>query len=354
MHRKTKFSLFMILILLLSLCAGCSVSTTNEKNNEQIPANAENMSIPDGELQVHFIDVGQGDATLIQSPGGENILIDGGEKDAADDVMSLLKAQGIEKIDVLIATHPHSDHIGGLVTILKNYPVERFYMPEVVHTTNTFDQLLDAVQQQGIKISGAKCGVEIPLKGVKAEFLAPNAEDYENLNDYSAVLKLTYGEQAFLFTGDAQELSENEMLANGKNLQASVLKIGHHGSSSSSSAAFLQAVSPQIAIISCGAQNDYGHPHKEVLQRLSQKDLQVLRTDLHGSITIKTDGKSLTPCVRDSNGQKAWIGNKNSRVVHNSNCSNLPHPKNRIYFDSLDEAYQLNYKACPNCISGGN
>ncbi|HHW61593.1 MAG TPA: MBL fold metallo-hydrolase, partial [Syntrophomonadaceae bacterium] len=227
-------------------------------------------------------------------------------------------------------------------------------MPAVVHTTDTFDQLLDAVQQQGIKISGAKCGVEIPLKGVKAEFLAPNAEDYENLNDYSAVLKLTYGEQAFLFTGDAQELSENEMLANGQNLQASILKIGHHGSSSSSSAAFLQAVSPQIAVISCGLQNDYGHPHREVLQRLVEQDIKVLRTDLHGTITIKSNGKSITISVKEAGGQKEWIGNKNSKVVHHQNCSNLPHPKNRIYFDSLDEAYQLKYRACPNCIAGGN
>lgn len=353
MYRNIKLNLFIILILLVSLCAGCSFSTAGEDNNE-IPAATENTSVADGELQVHFIDVGQGDAIFIQAPGGENILIDGGEKDTANQVMNLLDAQGVEKLDFIIATHPHSDHIGGLVTILKNYPVKHFYMPAVVHTTDTFDQLLDAVQQQGIKISGAKCGVEIPLKGVKAEFLAPNAEDYENLNDYSAVLKLTYGEQAFLFTGDAQELSENEMLANGQNLQASILKIGHHGSSSSSSAAFLQAVSPQIAVISCGLQNDYGHPHREVLQRLVEQDIQVLRTDLHGTITIKSNGKSITISVKEAGGQKEWIGNKNSKVVHHQNCSNLPHPKNRIYFDSLDEAYQLKYRACPNCIAGGN
>ena len=251
------------------------------------------------QAMIYYLDVGQGDSELIRLPGGENILIDTGTGETADKLVSLLQELGVKRVDHLIATHPHEDHIGGMESVVRKIPVGKIYMPKVadkqIPTTRTYEGLIDAISDKKLKITQAKAGMTIPLSGqAKLELLAPNGTQYDDLNNYSVVAKLTYGQKTFLFTGDAEKLSEKEMLGKNYDLKCDVLKCGHHGSSSSTSAAFLKAVSPQFAVISCGLNNDYGHPNKDVLSRLQKAGVKVYRTDLQGTILARCDGKSIT------------------------------------------------------------
>ena len=251
------------------------------------------------QAMIYYLDVGQGDSELIRLPGGENILIDTGTGETADKLVSLLQELGVKRVDHLIATHPHEDHIGGMESVVRKIPVGKIYMPKVadkqIPTTRTYEGLIDAISDKKLKITQAKAGMTIPLSGqAKLELLAPNGTQYDDLNNYSVVAKLTYGQKTFLFTGDAEKLSEKEMLNKNYDLKCDVLKCGHHGSSSSTSAAFLKAVSPQFAVISCGLNNDYGHPNKEVLSRLQKAGVKVYRTDLQGTILARCDGRSIT------------------------------------------------------------
>jgi competence protein ComEC len=243
-------------------------------------------------MKVHCLDVGQGDSIFVQLPDGQNMLVDAGTKEEGKTVVHYLENAGVKKIDYLIATHPHEDHIGGMAAVFRSFEIGRVYMPKVTHTTKAYEDLLQVIQAERLKISTAKTGVEvIDSGGLSAVMLAPNSAVYEDMNDYSAVIKLTYGGIGFLFMGDAQLQSEQEMLANRFSLKAAVLKVGHHGSYSSTSPAFLDAVKPKYAVISTGAGNDYGYPHAITLQKLGM--IQVLRTDLNGNIVFITDGEGL-------------------------------------------------------------
>ncbi len=246
----------------------------------------------DSGLRVYFLDVGQGDSTLIQTPAGENILIDAGNNDKGDEVVDYLNHLGVETIDIMIATHPDADHIGGLDTVLEAFKVKAVYAPKVSHTTNTYKDFLTAVKNEKLQIKTAKAGVELKLQDVNAVFVAPVGE-YNDLNEWSAVLRLTYKDTVFLFTGDAEGKSEKDMLASRANLAADVLKVGHHGASTSSSKAFLDQVSPAYAVISAAYGNSYGHPTQETLDRLDDIDAAVYRTDLQGTITAVSDGKKI-------------------------------------------------------------
>lgn len=191
-------------------------------------------------LSVTYVDVGQGDCAVISLPDGRTMMIDTGEKSAYGTVSGFLDDNGIEKIDYLIATHPHSDHIGGMPQVVDNYEIGKVFMPKVSHDTNTFKKLLQSIKNKGLKAAAAKSGEYIfDEDGLSAQFLAPNSAEYESLNNYSAVVMLKYKNTAFLFTGDAEKLSEKEMLGKGFDLSADVLKVGHHGSSTSSCSEFL-------------------------------------------------------------------------------------------------------------------
>ncbi|GAW92474.1 MBL fold metallo-hydrolase [Calderihabitans maritimus] len=256
---------------------------------------AEEKPATSGTLKVHFIDVGQADSILVQLPSGQNILIDGGNNDDGSLIVNYLKQEGVKRLDHVIGTHPHEDHIGGLDAAIRSFEVGKVYFPKVAHTTITFENLLLAIKDKDLKITPAKAGVKLDAgQGVEAVFVAPNSSSYDDLNNYSAVLKLTYGSTSFLFTGDAEAQSEGEMLRAGYNLRADVLKVGHHGSSSSTTPAFLKAVSPKYAVISVGRNNKYGHPHFETLAKLSEAGVQVFRTDLQGTIVATSDGKTVT------------------------------------------------------------
>jgi competence protein ComEC len=247
------------------------------------------------DLSVHFIDVGQADSILVHTPSGNNMLIDAGNNADDDTVTSYLSRQKVKKLDVLVGTHPHEDHIGGMDVVIQKFQIGKVYMPKKTTNTRTFEDVLQAVKDKGLKITAPVAGSAIDLDPkVKVQILAPNSASYKDLNNYSIVLKVTYGKTSFLLTGDAERESEKEMLAKGYNLKADVLKVGHHGSNSSTSAAFLKAVAPKYAVICVGQGNDYGHPKKEILDRLARARVKVYRTDLNGTIIAESDGEKVT------------------------------------------------------------
>lgn len=261
-------------------------------------------SVPDNEkdLKVHFIDVGQADSILINLPGKVTMLIDAGNNGDKDTVVDYIKSRGIKEIDFLVGTHPHEDHIGSLDTVIKSFDIGKVYMPKVTHTSKTFKDVLLAVKEKDLKVSSPKPEeVIFDEDGLEIQFLAPVATKYEELNNYSIVTKITYGETSFLLTGDAEELSEKEMLKKSPSLLAAdVLKVGHHGSSSSTSSKFLKAVNPTYAVISVEDGNSYGHPHKEIIERLDKNGIKYYRTDKNGTIVMTSDGKNINISVEKS------------------------------------------------------
>ena len=290
-----------LLLLLIVAFTGCRTNQAENAGTQPAgksgstaqtgkqPSNAEKTN---GNLKVHFLDVGQGDSILVQFPDGENMLVDAGPPENGQYVVSYLEKQGIKKIDYLVATHPHLDHIGGFEKVLKNFETGSVYMPRVTVNTRTFEDVLLSIEGKGLKIKTAKAGVKIIDRyDLQAGFVAPVDTEYDDTNNYSAIMRIQYGETAFLLTGDAGTASEAQMLASGVNLKADVLKIGHHGSSHSSSIRFLAAVSPQYAVIPVGAGNDYGHPSEKTIAKLEKAGIKVLRTDRLGTIVFLSDGR---------------------------------------------------------------
>ncbi|MDI7246549.1 MAG: ComEC/Rec2 family competence protein [Bacillota bacterium] len=244
-----------------------------------------------GRLAVHFIDVGQGDSILILAPSGKTMLIDGGPADASERLIAYLKEQEVAKIDVLVATHPHADHIGGLVEVLRAFPVGLVVDSGKVHTTATYERFLTLIDQKNIRFRLGRAGDSIDLgPGFAARILHPTEPLPENMNDCSVVVRLEYGKVSFLFTGDAERDAENAMLKSGADLRAAVLKVAHHGSRTSSSPWFLKAAKPAVAVILVGAGNSYGHPHRITLLNLADYTDRVYRTDVDGDVVVTTDG----------------------------------------------------------------
>ena len=305
---KRNIVLSLLLVLLVIMCAACTSSPTNAPNAAPSAPNSPSVPNNDGtsntekavlqpdieQLKVHFLDVGQADSILLQVPGGKNILVDAGNNDDGSLVTGYLNQLGIKKIDFLVGTHPHEDHIGGMDNVIKAFEIGKVFMPNKTNTTKTYEDVLLALKAKNLKITNAKAGVSLlEQDNIKINFIAPNKTKYEDLNNWSAVLHVQYGDTAFLLTGDAEQLSEKEMLAAGANLKADVLKIGHHGSSSSTSQKFFNAVIPKYAVISVGKDNDYGHPHKETLTKLSKAEIKLYRTDLNGTVVFTSDGKNI-------------------------------------------------------------
>lgn len=273
-------------------------STPNPSVAPTTPASPTTPSIPtttSGKLLVvSYIDVGQGDSVLVQTPNGKNILIDAGTSSFETKISDYLKTKDITKIDVLIATHPHADHIGGMSYIIENFQIGSVYMPRATTTTKTYETLLTTIKNKGLTINAAKAGVSINLNNdISISIIGPVSSGYNDLNQYSVTIKVIYNIKSFLFMGDAGETSEQEIINSGINIEANVLKVGHHGSSTSTSKLFLEAVSPQYAVICVGAGNTYGHPTEQTLDRLTSAGIKILRTDINGTIVISSDGQSI-------------------------------------------------------------
>lgn len=248
----------------------------------------------DSKLMISYMDVGQGDAAYIKV-NGNDILIDAGPRSNSKELLEQLKAKNIDDFELVIATHPHEDHIGGMVDVFKEYEVKAFYSPKITHTTKTYENLVKAVKDEGLKTKELKGGMVIDLgEGAKFEVFTPQKSEYEELNDYSPIMKLSFGDTSYLFTGDAEKLAEEEALAKYKtSLDSDVIKFGHHGSSSSSSNAFIEAVSPKYGIVSCAKDNKYGHPHRETLDIIKKYNIKTFRTDTDGEIILTSDRKSI-------------------------------------------------------------
>ncbi len=245
---------------------------------------------------MHFIDVGQGDCTLLACDG-RVMLVDCGEYQQSERVVRYLRKRGVERIDYLVATHPHSDHMGGMAEIIYSFDIGEIIVPPLedqnIPTAVFYEKFLDACADKDCQLTEARIGDVMELGDARAEVIAPLKRCYEDLNDSSVALMVRHGAESFLLTGDAEYASECEMLAGGKLHHVTVYKAGHHGSSSSSSAAFLSAVSPEIAVISCGRDNPYGHPSEGVLMRLNWYTDTIFRTDKDGTVVIESDGKNV-------------------------------------------------------------
>lgn len=254
-------------------------------------------AVLEGEIaEVHIIDVGQGDSILIRTPGA-NMLIDASEREYGTVVASYLERQGVDTLDYVVATHPHADHIGGLAYVVRELEVKNIIAPQVpasiTPTTKVYKELLAAVKEKGLTFTRPGVGDQYPLgEGGSFTILGP-VEASDEMNDNSVVLKFEYGNTSFLLTGDCEASMESEILAAGLDVSADVLKLGHHGSSTSTSRDWLDAVKPAYGAISCGKDNSYGHPHREIIQRLEDADVAYYRTDLSGTIVFETDGAGI-------------------------------------------------------------
>ncbi|NLC69286.1 MAG: MBL fold metallo-hydrolase [Clostridiaceae bacterium] len=375
---------------------------TNEANetNESIgtiavteattTATATNEKETPGTLVIHFIDVGQADSILINT-GSAAMLIDAGNNADAELVVNYIKEQGIKEFEYIIATHPHEDHIGGLDAVINTFDVKKIIMPKAQSSTRTFEDLLIAISNKGLKITSPAVGTRYSLGEAEFTILAPNSQSYGDTNDYSVVIKILFDKTTFLLTGDAGVVSEREMLSKGFDLKSDLLKVAHHGSRYSNSAEFLKAVSPTNAIISVGKDNPYGHPAPETIERLVKAGVQVYRTDESGTIVVTSDGETIkidkkTSPIKEQAPPKAttaeaedltqkeepvqqddekediekediekeeltgvYIGNKNTKKFHKPSCNSLPAEKNRVYFNTKEEAVSAGYQPCKIC-----
>lgn len=277
-----KNTLFYCLVILL---IGCFlVSNHFSKGDNNISKTYEEK------LVIHYIDVGQGDSAFIELPNQKTILIDAGEKKEGKTVANYIKNLGYNKIDYVIGTHPHSDHIGGLEEVITTFDVNNIYMPKVVATSKVYENLLLTIKNMDKSIKRASKGVNIfEEDNLSASFLSPIKEEYSNLNNYSAVLKIKYGDNTFLFMGDLEKDEE----ANLDDISCNVIKVGHHGSNTSSSNEFIKRANPKYAIISVGENNKYGLPSNSILKRYQENNTEVIRTDLSGTIKVTSDGSNI-------------------------------------------------------------
>lgn len=283
--------------LLVALLCGCFTffSEINETQTKQEHVAVENVTPASGDLEsqleIHFMDVGQGDATLLICDG-EAMLIDAGDNNKGTEVQLYLKKRGVDKLKYAIGTHPDADHIGGLDVVLQKIDCDKIIMPDVSKDTATYRDVVDIMKYKGYRNTLPEVGDTYTLGQATFTILGP-VRKYSDTNNNSVVILLEHGQNTFLFTGDAEEEAEYDIVECGIDIDADVLKVGHHGSKTASSESFLEEVSPQYAVISCGEKNDYGHPHAEPLNNLRSMGVKVFRTDEQGSIVVSSNGTEL-------------------------------------------------------------
>lgn len=248
----------------------------------------ERINAPLDGLYVHYIDIGQGDAALLQCDG-EYMLIDGGDAGESDRLVEYLEEQGVDTLAYVICTHSHADHCGGLDKAIDAFGAERVFISPYNSESRQFTQLLESAENAGAEVEVPEMGTEYRLGEASFSFIGP-IQEYDDQNNNSLVVRLEYGNKVFLFTGDMERTAENDLLDTGVSVKCDVLKVGHHGSSTSTSYRFLYEADPSVAVISCAEGNSYGHPHEETISRLSDAEVTVYRTDLEGSIVLYCDG----------------------------------------------------------------
>lgn len=292
-HSKKNDAKLKFIAAALGLLLLAALSLLMPEVREQLFDNA--LFVQNADFKVHYIDVGQGDAELIISDDGSTMLIDAGPNSSETSLLNYLTALGIDRLDYVVFTHPHEDHIGGGDYILQNLKVGSVMMPDCTTDTSSFERLLGVIEENGAEFSTPAAGYEFSLGSARVTVLGPVGSGYEGLNNYSLVLRVDYGYTSFLFTGDAEAISEGEMLDKWGSgaFDCDVLKVGHHGSVSSTTDEFLAACSPGTAVIECGRDNSYGHPHRETLEKLTAAGVKIYRTDEDGSVVIGSDGENI-------------------------------------------------------------
>lgn len=276
------------LVLLIALLVAWAMG-----GGEESAPTSQGPVVSEQAMVVRFIDVGQGASTLV-SMGDTHVLIDAGENDQGQKVVNQLKAWGVTHLTMAIGTHPHSDHIGGMDNVLRDLQVDEYLMPDAVHTSKTFESVIDVLEEKKIPVTFPKAGDVFNLGGMRLTILGPIALDEGDLNNCSLVSRIESAYGTVLIPGDAEASSEADILKSGRNVKADVLQMGHHGSSTSSSEAFLRAVNPKWVVIPCGEGNSYGHPHRETLASIEKLGYQAYRTDWHGTVTCVMDEKGIT------------------------------------------------------------
>lgn len=353
---KKILSLLLAVVLLFSFTCGCTTG------KEKAPVTLQSINREDAGLILHFIDVGQGDCTLLES-NGHFALIDAGERIEGDKVISYLSSVGVETLDFIIATHPHSDHCGGLPDVIRYFKTSTLICPDVSTETYIWNAVLDAADETGMEYDTPEPYDVYKLGSATLTILSPSTDSlYSNLNDYSIVCMAEYGNISALLTGDAEKVVERELVRGDYDLSADILKCGHHGSSTSSCPEFLNEVDPAVAIISCGKDNEYGHPHRETISSLDSRSIQYWRTDYEGDIVVATEGEQIyvstsrseftvSAPIQTEGEVYSYIGNKNSMIVHYATCNSVKtmSEKNKVFFDTWDEAISAGYSPCGSC-----
>jgi len=349
---------------------GCDTSSIVPGGSGDVmpnPAASQTGTTPsdgqDAAFQMHFIDVGQALSVLVECDG-QFMLYDGGNVDDGSLVVSYLQNQGVEQLEYVFCSHAHEDHVGGLAAVMAKFPAGHAYSSVMEASTKCFNDFVKYTQQQGLQLEVPSVGTVWPLGSATVTLLGPVTQ-YSETNNTSLVLRIDYGNTSYLLTGDMEKTAETDLVNSGANLKADVLQVGHHGSSTSTGYLFLNAVLPEMGVISCGTGNKYGHPHEETLSILRDAKVDVYRTDLQGTITIGSDGQNFTAGTErfvpdsqlnptdpssSSTAQQAYIGNVNSKKFHLPSCANLPAEKNQILFSSYDEAVAAGYSPCSSCI----
>lgn len=345
---KKLFSL-LLCALMLTGCAFAQHPTT------QAPTPSDGAK-----LTVHYIDVGQADCALLECDG-KYMIVDGGNVEDSSLVVSYLQKQGVQELEAVVCSHAHEDHVGGLPGVLAVFPTKAVYAPTNTYSSKCFDDFLYYTDQQRLEVTIPSPGDSFALGEATVTVLGPT-KSYADPNDTSIVLMVQFGENKFLFTGDMETGAENDMLDHwGENFNwhADVLKVGHHGSDTSTGYRFLRAVMPTYGVISVGEGNSYGHPHEVPMSRLEDAQVKLYRTDELGTVIAVSNGLNITFSWEDGNhqpqdptqsGPTEFIGNKNSKTLHLPTCSSLPKEENRVIFDSYDAAIAEGYTPCSRCM----
>ena len=344
-----------LLLFFTLLFTGCEL-TVSMQQPTALPADSDGLT-------VHFIDVGQADSILLLCDG-QSMLIDGGNVEDSDLVVAYLQEQGVTKLDYVVNTHAHEDHVGGLPAVLAGYETENLWCPVDEYSSKCFADFLYYADQQELELTCPDPGSVYALGSTQITVLGPMKDDYDT-NNSSMVLRADYGQTSFLFSGDAEAEAEKDILEAGFDISCTVMKAGHHGSDTSNSYLWLREADPAYVVISVGEGNTYGHPHEGALSRFRDNDAIVCRTDLQGHIVCHADGTDVTmetdrhvavtnPTEVDGSGQKAeaqeFIGNKNSKKFHAPDCGSLPKEENRVEFDAYNAAVDAGYTACSSCL----